>query len=130
MCISRGNFLRQLYVLPGYIAIMSCVQDTLLLRHVYRIHCYYVMCTGYIAIMSCVQDTLLLRQNLSLLNGIISKMTTLALVILAELTIIGMRLFCMSVPPSPTPPSLSLSHTHTTHSLSQMQTYMTKKLKG
>ncbi|CAL1533181.1 unnamed protein product [Lymnaea stagnalis] len=36
-----------------------------------------------------MKDLLMLRQSLSLLNGIISKMTSLAAVILAELTIIG-----------------------------------------
>ncbi|XP_013067519.2 uncharacterized protein LOC106055683 isoform X2 [Biomphalaria glabrata] len=36
-----------------------------------------------------MKDLLMLRQSLSLLNGIISKMTSLAAIILAELTIIG-----------------------------------------
>ncbi|XP_012939037.1 uncharacterized protein LOC106012012 [Aplysia californica] len=41
---------------------------------------------------SAMKDVLMLRQSLSLLNGSISKMTSLASIILAELTIIG---FCV-----------------------------------
>ncbi|KAK7090265.1 uncharacterized protein [Littorina saxatilis] len=49
-----------------------------------------------ISIKTAFKDTLLLRQSLSLLNGIISKMTTLALVILAELTIIGVSILVLN----------------------------------
>ena len=57
----------------------------------------------FIVLLLCWQDTLLLRQSLSLLNGTISKMTSLALVILAELTIIGLQ--CSAI--------VFYTHTHT-----------------
>ncbi|XP_076435524.1 uncharacterized protein LOC143275355 isoform X2 [Babylonia areolata] len=47
-------------------------------------------------IKTAFKDTWLLRQNLSLLNGVISKMTSLALTILAELTVIGVSILILN----------------------------------
>ena len=64
--------------------------------------CYLTWSNVFVLVL-CWQDTLLLRQSLSLLNGTISKMTSLALVILAELTIIGLQ--CSAI--------VFYTHTHT-----------------
>ncbi|KAL8612343.1 hypothetical protein ACOMHN_020162 [Nucella lapillus] len=47
-------------------------------------------------IKTAFKDTWMLRQNLSLLNGVISKMTSLVLVILAELTVIGISILILN----------------------------------
>ncbi|XP_025078975.1 uncharacterized protein LOC112555045 isoform X2 [Pomacea canaliculata] len=47
-------------------------------------------------IKTAMKDILLLRQSLGLLNGTISKMTSLVLVILAELTVIGFSILAVN----------------------------------
>ncbi|KAK7475503.1 hypothetical protein BaRGS_00033259 [Batillaria attramentaria] len=47
-------------------------------------------------IKNAFKDILLLRQSLSLLNGIIAKMTSLVMVILAELTVIGVSILALN----------------------------------